>query len=170
MRADKELSGQLEDVHWTVIPYGLETDFYCSLSGNHSHYTFPHSLQLWVQCLEIWPQKYCWHSSIWQHQLILREFDTISLSFRGRSSLKLIKESFLGQSAIYIIEVGFFLLLFQTLGIFCHAPWDKINTCSCLSIKRFNKQWTRQSPTTIHGSTGRLQRCDTRQFLMYTCH
>lgn len=124
-----------------------------------------------MQCLEIYPPKYCWHWVIWQHWLsFLRELVTKStlLSFKEKSSLKFIKESFSSQSAIHNRGEGFFILIVNVVD-FCHTPCGKLNTCLCLSIKRFNKQYIRQSPTIIHGSAGRLKICVASQPLMYTC-
>lgn len=55
------------------------------------------------------------------------------------------------------------------LGNFRCTPWGKLSTRLCLSIKKFNDQCIGQSPTVIRGSTGRLQRCGTSQFLTHTC-
>ena len=57
----------------------------------------------------------------------------------------------------------------KLLRNFCRTPWGELSTRLSLSIKRFNEQCIRQSPTIIRGSTGRLQRCGTSQFLMHTC-
>lgn len=57
----------------------------------------------------------------------------------------------------------------KLLGNFCRTLWSELSTCLCLSIKRFNEQCIGQSPTTTRGLTGRLQRCSTSRFLMYTC-
>lgn len=57
----------------------------------------------------------------------------------------------------------------KLLGNFCHTPWGELSTGFCLSIKRFNENCIGQSPTIIHGLTGRLQRCRTSRFLIRTC-